>query len=290
MFDKIKFAKILSNINDTYDTMTEFSEKSGVNRTYLSQYINQKLDSPPSPKVLLKIANNSNEITSYEELMNICGFLISKRNPPLINLKKANETLQYNNLIKNIKFTIEEKELINELIDYFEKNYNKDDSLEENEKNALLFLDNKNTNNIDISNIKKGLSLYILSRSSNIITNEVYERTTTLDTAYNYVDTLTKFNMLSHELMSDNIIPKYYMCPVYGQISAGQPNWVEECIEGYLPIDPNLMGIINPEEHYFLRVNGESMNKVVKNGAFALIHKQDTVENGEIAVVLVNRI
>lgn len=81
---------------------------------------------------------------------------------------------------------------------------------------------------------------------------------------------------------------KYYMCPVYGQISAGQPNWVEECIEGRIPIDPNLMNIINPEEHFFLRVNGESMNKIIKNGAFALIHKQDTVENGEIAVVLVN--
>lgn len=81
---------------------------------------------------------------------------------------------------------------------------------------------------------------------------------------------------------------KYYMCPVYGQISAGQPNWAEECIEGILPIDPNLMGIINPEEHFFLHVNGESMNKVVKNGAFALIHKQDYVENGEIAVILVN--
>ena len=38
----------------------------------------------------------------------------------------------------------------------------------------------------------------------------------------------------------------------------------------------------------FLKVNGESMNKIVKNGAFALIHKQDTVNNGEIAVVLVN--
>lgn len=48
------------------------------------------------------------------------------------------------------------------------------------------------------------------------------------------------------------------------------------------------MDIVNPEEHFFLRVHGESMNKVVKNGAFALIHKQDTVENGEIAVVLVN--
>lgn len=81
---------------------------------------------------------------------------------------------------------------------------------------------------------------------------------------------------------------KYYMCPVYGQISAGQPNWAEENIEGRLPIDTDLMDIYNPEEYFFLRVNGESMNKVIKNGAFALIHKQDTVENGEIAVVLVN--
>lgn len=85
-----------------------------------------------------------------------------------------------------------------------------------------------------------------------------------------------------------NAMAHCHMLPVYGQISAGQPNWAEECIEGKLPIDPNLMGIVNPDEHYFLRVNGESMNKVVKNGAFALIHKQDTVENGEIAVVLVN--
>ena len=80
----------------------------------------------------------------------------------------------------------------------------------------------------------------------------------------------------------------FYMCPVYGHIAAGQPNWAEECLEGYLPIDPNLMNIINPEECYFLKVNGESMNKIIKNGSFALIRKTDWVENGEIAVVLVN--
>lgn len=81
----------------------------------------------------------------------------------------------------------------------------------------------------------------------------------------------------------------FYMCPVYGQISAGQPNWAEENIEGRIPIDPELMGIINPEEHFFLRVNGESMNRVIKNGAFALIHKQDYIDkDGDIAVVLVN--
>lgn len=80
----------------------------------------------------------------------------------------------------------------------------------------------------------------------------------------------------------------FYMCPVYGQISAGQPNWAEECIEGRIPIDPDLMNITEPEECFFLRVNGESMNKEIKNGAYALIRKTDVVENGDIAVVLVN--
>lgn len=80
------------------------------------------------------------------------------------------------------------------------------------------------------------------------------------------------------------------MIPVYGQIAAGQPNWAVECLEGYLPIDPNLMNIANPSETFFLRVNGESMNNIIRNGAYALIRKQDTVENGDIAVVLVDSI
>lgn len=85
-----------------------------------------------------------------------------------------------------------------------------------------------------------------------------------------------------------DISNKLYMAPVYGQISAGTPNWAEECIEGRLPIDPSLMDIVDPEECFFLRVNGESMNKVVQNGSYALIRRTDWVENGEIAVVLVN--
>lgn len=85
-----------------------------------------------------------------------------------------------------------------------------------------------------------------------------------------------------------DISSKTYPVPLYGEISAGLPNWAEECLEGYLPIAPELMGIVNPEEYFFLQVNGESMNKIVKNGAYALIHKQEYVENGEIAVVLVD--
>ena len=79
-----------------------------------------------------------------------------------------------------------------------------------------------------------------------------------------------------------------YNVPLYGSIPAGIPNWCEQCLEGYLPIDPNLMNIANPEECFFLRINGESMNKIVANGSFALIRKQDNVENGDVAAILVD--
>lgn len=59
-------------------------------------------------------------------------------------------------------------------------------------------------------------------------------------------------SIMNIKLIEDN---QFYMTPVYGRIAAGQPNWAEECIEGRLPINPELMNITNPEECYFLRVN-----------------------------------
>ena len=106
------------------------------------------------------------------------------------------------------------------------------------------------------------------------------------DTFGNLLETLDKSKIVFE--MDSNISENMYPIPLYGQISAGVPNWAEEELEGYFPIAPELMGIINPKEYFFLRVNGESMNKIMKNGSLALIHKQDYIENGEIAVVLVN--
>lgn len=114
-----------------------------------------------------------------------------------------------------------------------------------------------------------------------------------VDNKYHCFSVLAFANFLRLDIAEmNNSVPatkgNCYMCPVYGRVAAGQPNWAEECIEGYLPIDPVLMNIANPDECYFLRVNGESMNKLIKNGSFALIRKTDWVENGEVAVVLVN--
>lgn len=102
------------------------------------------------------------------------------------------------------------------------------------------------------------------------------------------IDDILKLLNDEQEIVINKEEAKLYMVPVYGQISAGIPNWAEECIEGRIPIDPVLFNIVDPEECFFLRVNGESMNKLIKNGSYALIRKQDFVENGEIAAVLVN--
>lgn len=74
MFYKEKFSKILNKIKETYNSQEEFSKYSGVGRTYISQYMNCKIDTPPKPKILEKIANSSKGITTYNELMQICGY------------------------------------------------------------------------------------------------------------------------------------------------------------------------------------------------------------------------
>lgn len=74
MFNKSKFAQIIKNIKETYNSQEDFSQKSDIGRTYLSQYMNMKLDDPPKPKILEKLANASNNITTYKELMDICGY------------------------------------------------------------------------------------------------------------------------------------------------------------------------------------------------------------------------
>ena len=74
MFEKDTFSNILSNINSSYSSMTDFAKKANLDRTYISKYINKKLKNPPTPKILEKIANASNGITTYESLMRICGY------------------------------------------------------------------------------------------------------------------------------------------------------------------------------------------------------------------------
>ncbi len=81
---------------------------------------------------------------------------------------------------------------------------------------------------------------------------------------------------------------QYYMCPVYSTATL-TCNLADACIEGRIPVNSTLFNLVCPEEYFFLHITEESMNKLIKSGSYALIHRQDKVENGEIAVLLINQ-
>lgn len=74
--------------------------------------------------------------------------------------------------------------------------------------------------------------------------------------------------------------------PVYGRITAGQPiTAVEEIGESFPIPDYFLAG----RELFMLKVRGESMiNAAILDGDMIIVNKQDTADNGDIVVALIN--
>jgi repressor LexA len=90
-------------------------------------------------------------------------------------------------------------------------------------------------------------------------------------------DTETKFNK----------VKSFTSIPVLGIIRAGEPMYAEQNIIAHTPIPENLLN--GGSEYFGLLVTGDSMNNsTIVDGSYAIVRKQDTVENGEIAVVLVD--
>ena len=72
--------------------------------------------------------------------------------------------------------------------------------------------------------------------------------------------------------------------PILGKIRAGMPIYAAENIEGYTLTDLN-----GGVEYFGLRVTGDSMNAArIHEGDIVIVRRQDIVENGQIAVVLID--
>lgn len=73
--------------------------------------------------------------------------------------------------------------------------------------------------------------------------------------------------------------------PLIGQIAAGEPIFAEQNIEGYFPVLPENMP---SGEAFMLKVRGESMINVgIYDGDQILVKKQNTANNGDLVVALV---
>lgn len=75
--------------------------------------------------------------------------------------------------------------------------------------------------------------------------------------------------------------------PIIGRVSAGSPILTEEYIEGTLTVDKSM--VRQTEGVFALRIKGNSMvDAGIKDGDFVIIQQQPQVNQGEIAVVLID--
>jgi len=73
------------------------------------------------------------------------------------------------------------------------------------------------------------------------------------------------------------------MLPVVSQVKAGMPKWTEEDVLGVRAIEAER---VRGGTYFWMRVEGDSMTGAgIPPGAYVLVRKQPTVENGQIAVV-----
>ena len=107
-----------------------------------------------------------------------------------------------------------------------------------------------------------------------------------------YLDALEKKGYLRRESGSSRGIilirepqPEFAQIPIMGQVRAGSLTLAVEDIEGYIPVEKlQLKG-----GSFFLRVKGDSMiDDAILEGDLALIRAQETAENGDIVVAMVD--
>jgi repressor LexA len=131
---------------------------------------------------------------------------------------------------------------------------------------------------------KKGLPVEVAIRVANALRFSVEE-----------LSKMSTVELLTSELskgeappaLSRNIGTPYHAdrrIPILGRISAGQPLYADQYIEGYTYIDAT-----DDAEYFALRVTGDSMSSArINDGDILVVRRQDDVDDGDIAVVLVN--
>lgn len=100
------------------------------------------------------------------------------------------------------------------------------------------------------------------------------------------------FNITLDELLNDNIELKNLQImdnkqslPLLGIVKAGYDYLANENIISYVSADIKVSDI---ENCYALKVTGDSMEPVLYEDDIVIVHKQNDVENGQVAIILIN--
>ena len=77
-----------------------------------------------------------------------------------------------------------------------------------------------------------------------------------------------------------------FCVPIVGRVAAGRPIVADEEIVGYEYIDNKYSK--DGHEYFGLRIVGKSMEPTIMDGDIVIVRRQNYVENGEIAIVLID--
>ena len=94
-----------------------------------------------------------------------------------------------------------------------------------------------------------------------------------------------KFRIIPSAIQSTSV--STINVPLVGSVSCGAPTLAEENIETYIPISTALAK--KGSNYFLLRANGSSMNLAgIKDKDILLVRQQESAENGEKVVALIN--
>lgn len=137
-----------------------------------------------------------------------------------------------------------------------------------------------------------------IARSNNTMPDErINKIAQTLNTTYDYLtdktdDPSPKPRRITPEITSNADIisgddgSSIYMVPIFENVSAGFGAYADDYITGYMPMYFDCKK--EADESIFITVRGDSMYPKIEDGDTVLVHKQDSVDSGIIAVVLLD--
>lgn len=87
-------------------------------------------------------------------------------------------------------------------------------------------------------------------------------------------------------LYASGIPDNIYMIPVFDSVSAGFGALAEDYIVDYMPAEIRCGS--EAGNYIYINVKGDSMSPLIDDGSRILVHKQESVDSGSVAVVLVD--
>jgi len=111
-------------------------------------------------------------------------------------------------------------------------------------------------------------------------------------TAYSYIERLKERGLLNKTPQKNRALsvamqrPEFKSVPLVGTIRAGEPIYAVQNLDGYVPLPD---GFSNGDGQFALKVKGDSMiNAGIYENDIIIVKEQQTAENGEIVVALID--